>query len=81
MRDTEVSSDEVLKVYNYTERSLCAEQMQCEKDNTCRLQQFVIISLLVCFLFSTFGHRRPHFLPNRIWSRCDLRFGQSTIHP
>ena len=35
----------------------------------------------LCFLLNTFGQRRPHFWPNRFWSRCDLCFGLSSIHP
>ena len=42
---------------------------------------FLNIPLLLSFLLSTFGHRRPHFWPNPFWSRCDLRFGQSAIRP
>ena len=41
---------------------------------------FFNVPLLLCFLLSTFGHRWPHFWPNRFWSRRDLCFGQSTIH-
>ena len=30
------------------------------------------LPLLLCFLFSTFGKRRPHFWPNRFRYRCDM---------
>ena len=39
------------------------------------------ITLLLCLLLSTFGHRRPQFWPHRVWSRCDWYSGQSIIHP
>ena len=39
------------------------------------------ILVLLCFLLTTFGHRRPHSWPDCLWSRRDMCFGQSTIHP
>ena len=41
---------------------------------------FIKVPLLLCFLLGTCGNGRPHFWPNRFWSRCDLCSGQSTIH-
>ena len=38
------------EVYNYTEGRMCTEQMQCEKDNTCRQQQMEICSLALLIL-------------------------------
>ena len=44
-------------------------------------REFSSIPLLLCFLLSTFGHRRPYFSPHRFFFLCDLCFGHSTIHP
>ena len=39
------------------------------------------VPLLLCFLWSTCGHRRPHLWPKRFWFPCHLCFGPSAIHP